>query len=54
MAKSRAKKLKPTPMEELTKGYEKFMKDKEQSKRGKQTFDRILKKATKTKQRGSK
>ncbi len=46
------KEKKKTPMEELTKGYEKFIKGKAVKKTGKKSFDKTLK--TATKQRGSK
>lgn len=39
-------------MEELTKGYEKFIEAREADPNGKEKFDKALKKATK--QRGSK
>ncbi len=48
-----AKKSK-TPMEKLTQGYEKFIKGKELAQGGKDAFNKALKKAVKTKQRGSK
>ena len=38
---------KKTAMENLTKGYEKFIKGKEVKKDGKKSFERTLKKATK-------
>jgi hypothetical protein len=41
-------------MDELTQGYEKFIKRKELNKDGKEQFDKAIKKATKTKQRVSK
>lgn len=37
---------KKTPMEELTKGYEEFIKGKELEKDGKEKFEKALKKAT--------
>jgi hypothetical protein len=40
-----------TPMERLTQGYEKFIKGKETNNKGKELFDKAMKKAT-TKQRG--
>jgi hypothetical protein len=43
-----------TPMEKLTEGYEDFIKGRELNKDGKKRFDKVLKKATKPKQRGSK
>ena len=49
-----AKKKKQTPMEHLTRNYEKFIKDKALNSDGKEQFDKTIKKATKTKQRGSK
>lgn len=45
MAKKKSKKEK-TPMEKLTENYENFIKDKGINKKGKETFDKILKKAT--------
>jgi len=45
---------KKTPMEKLTQGYEKFIEGKELNKSGKKVFETVVKKATKTKQRGSK
>ena len=36
-----------TPMEKLTKGYEKFIKGKELNKDSKQQFEKTLKKASK-------
>lgn len=41
------KNKKQTPMEKLTKGYEKFIEGKEQTPGGKKSFDKTLKKATK-------
>jgi hypothetical protein len=43
-----------TSMDKLTKGYEEFIKGKETTNRGKEQFEKALKKATKPKQRGSK
>lgn len=48
------KKRELTPMEKLTQGYEKFIKGKETKANGKAIFDKVLKKATTTKPRGSK
>ena len=48
------RKQKQTPMEELTKGYEKFVKGKESKKNGKSAFNKVIRKASKPKQRGSK
>lgn len=45
---------KQTPMEKLTEGYEKFIKDQELKADSKQQFDKVIKKAAKPKQRGSK
>lgn len=47
-------KKKQTPMDELTKGYEKFIKGKELTPNGKELFNKTLKKASKPKPRGSK
>lgn len=47
-------KKKQTPMEKLTAGYEKFIKGKEVKKDGKASFDKVVKKAAKPKQGGSK
>jgi hypothetical protein len=52
MSKGKKKTGKKTPMEELTKGYEKFIEATEQDPDGKDKFDKAIKKATK--QRGSK
>ena len=41
-------------MEKLTQGYEKFIKGKEVNNNGKALFEKAIKKATTTKQRGSK
>jgi hypothetical protein len=38
-----------TPMEKLTKGYEKFMKNKEVNPKGRELFDKTLKKTVKKK-----
>lgn len=43
-----------TPMEKLTQGYEKFIKGQELKKNGKGAFNKAIKKAVATKQRGSK
>ena len=43
-----------TPMEKLTENYERFIKGKEVVKNSKERFDKVIKKATKPKQRGSK
>ena len=43
---------KQTPMEKLTKGYEKFMEGQELKKNGKGAFNKAIKKAVKPKQRG--
>lgn len=43
-----------TPMEQLTKGYEQFIKGQEIKKNGKGAFNKAIKKAVATKQRGSK
>ncbi|MEO8172267.1 MAG: hypothetical protein ABI581_04255 [Sediminibacterium sp.] len=43
-----------TPMQKLTQGYEKFIKGKETNSKGKELFDKAIKKAAKPKQRGSK
>lgn len=48
------KKKEQTPMEKLTRNYEKFMKDKEINPDGKELFDKTLKNAAKPKPRGSK
>lgn len=41
-------------MEKLTQGYEKFIKGQELKTNGKKAFDKTLKKAANSKQRGSK
>lgn len=41
-------------MNEVTKGYEEFMKGKELTENGRELFSKAIKKATKIKQRGSK
>lgn len=41
-------------MDKLTKGYEKFIQDKELKEDGKQQFNKAIDKASKPKQRGSK
>lgn len=46
------KKHTKTPMDKLTKGYEKFIEGKELNPKGKNLFEKTLKKATKP--RGSK
>lgn len=43
-----------SPMEKLTQGYEKFVKDKETNSKGKELFERAIKKSAKPKARGSK
>jgi hypothetical protein len=43
-----------TPMEKLTQGYEKFIKDKEIKENSRELFNKVMKKATIVKQRGSK
>jgi hypothetical protein len=43
-----------TPMEKLTQGYEKFIKDKELKENGKELFEKAIKKAVNIKQRSSK
>jgi hypothetical protein len=48
------KKNKLTPMEKLTQGYEKFIEGKKLNKDSKAQFDKVIKKAAKPKQRGSK
>jgi hypothetical protein len=48
------KKTKQTPMEKLTQGYEKFIKGQELKQGGKKLFEKVLKKASTIKQRGSK
>jgi hypothetical protein len=48
------KSKKKTPMEELTKGYEKFINGKKVNKNGEKEFQRTLKKAATPKPRGSK
>jgi hypothetical protein len=50
----KSKKKEETPMDKLTQGYEKFIKDKETKEDGRQQFEKVIKKATKIKQRGSK
>lgn len=50
MKKSKKKRT----MIEVTAGYEDFIKGKETNKNGKEFFEKVLKKATKPKQRGSK
>lgn len=47
-------KKKSTPMEKLTRNYEKFIKGKENNENGKKQFDKSIKKAAKPKQHGSK
>ena len=44
-----SKKKKQTPMEKLTQGYEKFIKNKEVNENGKEQFEKALNKATKKK-----
>lgn len=48
--KEKAKKT----MLDITKGYDLFIKDKAIAKKGKEVFDRIIKKASKPKPRSSK
>lgn len=48
------KSKKDKTMDELTKGYEEFIKNKKVNKKGKNEFDKVLKKAIKKKQPGSK
>ena len=48
------KKRDKTPMEKLTAGYEEFIKGKQVKKAGKSAFNKVIKKATRTKARGSK
>ena len=43
-----------TPMDKLTQGYEKFIKNKETNPKGKELFNRVIKKSTKPKAHGSK
>lgn len=43
----KAKKKALTPMEKLTAGYEDFIKGKELNKKGKELFDKVIKKAAK-------
>lgn len=45
-----------SPMQQITKGYEKFIKGKELNKKGSEVFSKVLSKAAKPikKQRGSK
>ena len=45
---------KKTPMEELTKGYEKFIEGKELNNKGAKQFEKALKKAATPKPRCSK
>jgi hypothetical protein len=45
---------KATPMEELTKGYEDFIKRQALKQDGKQQFEKAIKKASKPKPRSSK
>jgi hypothetical protein len=45
---------KPKSMDEVSKGYESFIKGKELKDNSKSEFDKAIKKATKPKQRGSK
>jgi len=48
------KEKKPVSMDKLTEGYEDFIKGKEVNESGKETFDKALKKAVKSKPHGSK
>jgi hypothetical protein len=48
MGKKGKKKEKKTPMEELTKGYEKFIEGKEVDPQGAENFNKALKKAVKS------
>jgi hypothetical protein len=48
-----AHKKKKTPMDKLTQGYEKFIKGKESQEKGKELFDKAIKKTTKPTPRGS-
>jgi hypothetical protein len=48
MGKKGKKKDKKTPMEELTKGYEKFIEGKVADHKGAENFDKALKKAVKS------
>ena len=48
------KRKKKTEMEKLTNGYEKFIQGKEVNSKGKEQFNKVLKKVAKPKQRGSK
>jgi hypothetical protein len=41
------KKKEPTPMEKLTAGYEDFIKGKELNNKGRELFDKVVKKAAK-------
>lgn len=43
-----------TPMEKLTQGYEKFIKSKEVNSKGKELFERVIKKSSKPKGRDAK
>lgn len=47
-------KKKQSPMDKLTGGYERFIRSKEIKENGKEQFEKAVKKATKSKQRGSK
>lgn len=42
-------KKKKTPMQELTKGYEKFIKGKEPKNNSKELFEKVIKKITEAK-----
>jgi len=50
----KAKKNTPKTMDEVSKGYEKFIQGKELNDNGRELFEKILKKAVKSKQHGSK
>ena len=50
----KGKKKHLTPMEQITAGYEKFIKGKKVNSNGKQIFDSVLKKATTKKQPAAK
>lgn len=49
-----AKREKQTPMQKLTQKYDEFIKGKEINQNGAKLFERAIKKAAKSKQRGSK
>lgn len=50
----KAKKNTPKTMDEVSKGYEKFIQGKELNDNGRELFGKALKNASKPKQRGSK